>query len=123
MLYSTLCAAVGAMVNSEQEAQQLQFVVMLPMIVSVIIMAAALQNPSAPMAFWASLFPLTAPLLMFLRVALQSPPAWQIILSIGLMIATIYGLILLCERIYRVGILMYGKKPTLPEIMKWIRYA
>ena len=60
---------------------------------------------------------------MFLRVALQSPPAWQIILSIGLMIATIYGLILLCERIYRVGILMYGKKPTLPEIMKWIRYA
>jgi ABC-2 type transport system permease protein len=61
---------------------------------------------------------------MFTRVALdQSVPAWQIALSIGLVIATIYGLVVLCGRIYRIGILMYGKKPTLPEIMKWIRYA
>jgi ABC-2 type transport system permease protein len=60
---------------------------------------------------------------MFTRIAMQQPPWWQIGLSIGLMVATIYGMVLLCGRIYRVGILMYGKKPTLPEIMKWIKYA
>lgn len=122
-LYSTLCAAVGSIVNSEQEAQQLQIVVMMPMIISVIIMVNVVQNPGAPSAVWASLFPLTAPLLMFLRIAMQPPPWWQIAISIGLMVATIYGLVWACARIYRIGILMYGKRPTLPEIMKWIRYA
>ncbi|HLJ25185.1 MAG TPA: ABC transporter permease [Candidatus Angelobacter sp.] len=122
-LYSTLCAAVGAMVNSEQEAQQLQFVVMLPMIAAVMIMVGVINSPGSPMALWGSLFPLTAPLIMFLRVALQSPPPWQIVLSIALMLVSVYGLVWLCARIYRVGILMYGKKPTLPELMKWIRYA
>jgi ABC-2 type transport system permease protein len=122
-LYSTLCAALGAMVNSEQEAQQLQIVVMLPMIAAVIIMVNIFQYPGSSLAVWGSLFPLTAPLIMFLRVALQSPPTWQIALSIALMIATIYGLVWACGRIYRVGILMYGKKPTLPELMKWLRYA
>lgn len=122
-LYSTLCAAVGAMVNSEQEAQQLQFLVMLPMIVAVIIMVSAIDNPGSPLALWGSLFPLTAPLIMFLRVALQSPPWWQIAISMGLMVATVLGLVWIAARIYRVGILMYGKRPTLPEILKWIRYA
>lgn len=123
VLYSTLCAAVGAMVNSEQEAQQLQFIVMMPMIIAVIIMVNIIQNPTSSTAVWASIFPLTAPLIMFLRVALQSPAWWEIALSIGLMVVTIFGLAWVCGRIYRVGILMYGKKPTLPEIMKWIRYA
>ncbi|MGH9570640.1 MAG: ABC transporter permease, partial [Candidatus Angelobacter sp.] len=60
---------------------------------------------------------------MFMRIAVQTPPFWQIALSIALLGATIYGLVLLCGRIYRVGVLMYGKRPTLPEIMKWLRYA
>jgi ABC-2 type transport system permease protein len=60
---------------------------------------------------------------MFIRMAVQPPPAWQVGLSIGLILATIYGLVLLCGRIYRVGILMYGKKPTLPEILKWLKYS
>jgi ABC-2 type transport system permease protein len=122
-LYSTLCAAVGSMVNSEQEAQQMQFVVMMPMILSVIILVNIIQNPGTPLAFWGSMFPLTAPLIMFARMALETPPVWQIGLSIALMLATVYGLVWLCGRIYRVGILMYGKKPTLPEIIKWIKYA
>ena len=122
-LYSTMCAAIGAMVNSDQESQQLQFVVMMPMIISVFIMFNVVQAPGGSLALWASLFPLTAPLIMFLRVALQSPPWWQVAISIGLLVATIYGLVLVCGRIYRVGILMYGKRPTLPEIVKWIRYA
>lgn len=127
VLYSTLCAAVGSMVNSEQEAQQLQFVVMMPMILSIVVIMQIFQHPNSPLAFWGSLFPFTAPLVMFTRIAMQTSSlwdiAWQIALSIGLMLATIFGMIWLCGRIYRVGILMYGKKPTLPEIMKWIKYA
>jgi ABC-2 type transport system permease protein len=124
-LFSTMYAAVGAMANSEQETQQLQFLVAMPLIASVIILIQVLQNQSTPLAFWASLFPFTAPLIMFTRIALdpRAVPVWQIILSIGLLVATIFGLAILCSRIYRVGILMYGKKPTLPEIMKWIKYA
>ena len=123
VLYSTLCAAVGSMVNSEQEAQQLQFLVMMPMILSVFVIVNIFQHPASSLAFWGSMFPFTAPLVMFTRIAMQQPPVWQIALSIGLMVATIYGMVVLCSRIYRVGILMYGKKPNLPEIMKWIKYA
>lgn len=123
VLYSTLCAAVGSMVNSEQEAQQLQFLVMMPMILAVFVIVNIFQHPSSGLAFWGSMFPFTAPLVMFTRIAMQQPPSWQIALSIGLMLATIYGMVVLCGRIYRVGILMYGKKPNLPEIMKWIKYA
>jgi ABC-2 type transport system permease protein len=124
-LYSTLCAAVGSMVNSEQEAQQMQFFVMMPMIMSAIVLVYIIQFPGTPLSFWASVFPLTAPLIMFTRIALDpnNVPFWQIALSVGLLLATIYGVLILCGRIYRIGILMYGKKPTLPEIMKWIKYA
>ena len=125
VLYSTLCAAVGSMVNSEQEAQQMQFLVMMPMILAVIFITNIFMHPNSPIALFGSLFPFTAPLVMFSRIAMQGGdiPAWQIGLSIALMLATIYGMIWLCGRIYRVGILMYGKKPNLPEIMKWIKYA
>ncbi|MBZ5530272.1 MAG: ABC transporter permease [Acidobacteriia bacterium] len=122
-LYSTLCAAIGAMVNSEQEAQQLQIVVMMPLILAVIIMVNIIQYPSSPLAFWASLFPFTSPLIMLTRLALQPPHTWEIALSIALLVAAVFGCAWLCGRIYRVGILMYGKKPTLPEILKWIKYA
>jgi len=123
ILYSTLCAAIGAMVNSDQEAQQLQFIVMAPLIVSIVLMGSIIQSPNGPTAVWASLFPLTAPLIMFLRVCIEMPPVWQIGLSMGLMALTAYVLVFLCARIYRVGVLMYGKRPTLPEIVKWIKYA
>src|SRR5215467_8183438 len=125
VLYSTLCAAVGSMVNSEQEAQQMQFLVMMPMILAVIFIANIFQHPNSPIAVFGSLFPFTSPLVMFSRISMQQGqvPGWQIALSIVLMVATIYGMVWLCGRIYRVGILMYGKKPNLPEIMKWIKYA
>ncbi|HEY4676245.1 MAG TPA: ABC transporter permease [Candidatus Angelobacter sp.] len=125
VLYSTLCAAVGSMVNSEQEAQQMQFLVMMPMILAVIFITNIFTHPNSSIAVFGSLFPFTAPLVMFSRIAMQAgdTPGWQIGLSIALMLATIYGMVWLCGRIYRVGILMYGKKPNLPEIMKWIKYA
>src|SRR5579859_5540082 len=124
VLYSTLCAAVGSMVNSEQESQQMQFLVMMPMILAVVFITNIFTHPNSPIAVFGSLFPFTAPLVMFSRIAMQpETPWWQIGASIALMIATIYAMVWLCGRIYRVGILMYGKKPNLPEILKWIRYA
>lgn len=60
---------------------------------------------------------------LYLRVVVSQPPAWQVALSIGILLATFYGIVVICARIYRVGILMYGKRPTLPEILKWLRYA
>lgn len=123
ILYSSLCAAIGAMVNSEQEAQQLQFVVMLPMIVSMMMMMLVLRIPNSPIVTAVSLFPFCTPLVMYMRIIVEQPPMWQIVLSIVLLILTILIMLWIAGRIYRVGVLMYGKKPTLPEIVKWIRYA
>lgn len=124
LLYSTMYAAVGAMVNSEEEAQQMQWPVLLPLILCTVFAMSVIRDPNSPLAFWASMFPLTSPVIMFVRVAVQPQlPVWQLVLSFAILILTIWGMVWICSRIYRVGILMYGKRPTLPEIMKWIRYA
>ena len=123
LLYSTLFAALGSMVNSEQEAQQWQMFVTLPIVVPIVMMMFVLRQPNAPITVWMSMVPFFSPILMFMRVVVQTPPVWQIALSIGLLVGFIVGIIWLCARIYRVGILMYGKKPNLPEIVKWVRYA
>ncbi len=123
LLYSTMYAALGAMVNSEQEAQQWQSFVMMPLIVSIVLMMFIIQHPNSPLSVWGSLIPFFSPILMYVRIVVQTPPLWQIAVSVALLIATIYGMVVLCGRIYRVGILMYGKRPTLPEIMKWLKYA
>lgn len=121
--YACLYAAIGAMCNSDEEAQQLQFPVTLPLVLCMIFATTIMRAPNTPLAFWLSIFPLTAPIIMFVRVTVNMPPAWQIVLAIAVNLATLYGLVWLTSRIYRVGILMYGKRPTLPEIIKWIRYA
>jgi ABC-2 type transport system permease protein len=125
LLYSTMYAAVGAMVNSEEEAQQLQWPVMMPLILCSVFASAVIRDPNSPLAVWSSFFPLTAPIMMFVRIAasVQGVPSWQIAISIGLQLLAIWGMVWVCARIYRIGILMYGKRPTLPEIMKWIKYA
>ena len=123
LLYSTMYAALGAMVNSEQEAQQFQLFVTLPIVIPTMLMAYVIRQPNAPLSFWTSLVPFFSPILMYLRVVVQTPPLWQVLLSIALLMATVYGLLIVCSRIYRVGILMYGKRPTLPEILKWLKYA
>ncbi|HUR37663.1 MAG TPA: ABC transporter permease [Terriglobales bacterium] len=123
LIYSSMFAAVGSMVNSEQEAQQLQFFVMMPLIISMIMMMMVIKNPNDPVVVVMSMVPFCAPILMYLRIVVEQPPMWQIALSISIMAVSIAGMVWLCARIYRVGILMYGKKPTLPEIVKWIRYA
>jgi ABC-2 type transport system permease protein len=121
--YSCLYAAVGSMCNSDEEAQQLQFPVTLPLVVCMVCAMAIIRDPNTPLAFWLSMFPLTSPIIMYVRVSVSMPPAWQIAASIAISLATLYGLVWLTSRIYRIGILMYGKRPTLPELLKWIRYA
>ena len=122
-MYSTMYAALGSMVNSDQEAQQVQWPAMLPILFAIIMATPVLQHPNSQLAFWTSLFPFFTPILMFVRVMAETPPMWQILLSIALMLLTTWGLLGLSSRIYRVGILMYGKRPTLPELRKWLRYA
>ncbi len=122
-LYSTMYAALGAMVNSDQEAQQVQWPAMLPIVFSIVLSTPVLQHPNSTLAFWTSMVPFFAPILMFVRIMAETPPMWQILLCIALMLLTTWGLLGLSSRIYRVGILMYGKRPTLPELRRWLRYA
>ncbi len=123
LLYSTLYAGIGAMVNSEQEAQQLVLPIALIIIVPILLITYVITNPDTQMSVLMSLVPFFAPILMLARIAVATPPAWQIAASIVLMVLTIIGMIWIVGRIYRVGVLMYGKRPGLREIMKWIRYA
>ncbi|MBI2678239.1 MAG: ABC transporter permease [Candidatus Koribacter versatilis] len=122
-LYASLWAMLGAMSNSEQEAQQMQFFVMLPLILSTVLMGPAITSPNSTMVAAFSLFPFCTPLLMYVRIAAGEVPVWQLALSIVLMVAAVYVVLVVASRIYRVGILMYGKRPTLPELIKWFKYA
>lgn len=123
LLYSALFAAVGACVNTSQEAQSLAFPVMAPLIAGVMMFPMVMQAPDSPVSVVLSLIPFFTPLLMFLRIAVLTPPMWQIALSVVLTGLTIAGVLFMAARIYRVGILMYGKRPTFPEILRWIRHA
>jgi len=123
LLYSSMYAAIGSMVNSDQEAQQMQWPAMIPIILAVFLMSPVLQHPNSSLSFWLSMVPFFAPILMLVRVLIDQPPAWQLALCMALMLASVYGLLLVSSRIYRVGILMYGKRPTLPELRRWLRYA
>jgi len=123
LLYSAMYAAIGAMVNTDQEAQQMQWPALIPLVLGVVLMNAVIQHPNSALAFWLSLVPFFAPILMLMRIVIEQPPLWQILLCLALIVATIYGLLSLASRIYRVGILMYGKRPSWPELRRWLRYA
>jgi ABC-2 type transport system permease protein len=123
LLYSTMYATIGAITTTEQEGQQLQFFIVIPLVLSVFMLAPVVRTPDAPAIVWLSMVPFFAPVLMYARIVVQTPPLWQIALSVVLLIGTIAGLLVLCARIYRVGILIYGKRPNLPEILKWLKYA
>jgi ABC-2 type transport system permease protein len=123
LLYSTIYATIGAITTTEQEGQQLQFLVVIPLVLSVFMLAPVVRNPDAPAMVWMSMVPFFAPVLMYARIVVQTPPLWQIALSLLLLIGTIAGIMVMCARIYRIGILIYGKRPNLPEILKWLKYA
>ncbi|HUZ96827.1 MAG TPA: ABC transporter permease [Edaphobacter sp.] len=123
MLYASIAAALGAMTNSEQELQQLNMFLVMPLACCFFALGIIVTNPNSVLSTILSLIPFMTPLIMYLRLSLTAVPVWQIALSIGLMLVTIYGILWVASRIYRVGILMYGKKPTLPEILRWLKYS
>jgi len=123
LLYAVLFAAIGAMVNTDDEGQQFLAPVVILNILSFFIMFSVAKNPDTPSALWASLFPFFTPVVMFSRIAASAPalPSGAII-SLFTTAAAIYLLLLVTAKIYRVGILMYGKKPSLKEAWKWLKY-
>lgn len=122
-LYAAIYAAIGSAVNTVQEAQSLGFPAIMPLVASIMFFPVVLQSPDSTLSVALSLFPLATPLLMFLRITALQPPAWQILLGIALTTLTIGFVTWASARIYRVGILMYGKRPTFPELMRWLRRA
>ncbi len=122
-LYATLFALAGSIVSNEQDAQQVQMPIMMLLIVATIFSTLIIRDPNGNASVALSLVPFFGPILMFLRIAVQTPPFWQIALSIALMIVTIIGFSWLAAKIYRVGILMYGKRPNIPELIKWLKYT
>jgi ABC-2 type transport system permease protein len=120
-IYASLFAAVGAICSTEEEAQQLQVPVVLLVLVPFLFLIPILDDPDSGMAVWMSLFPFFSPVLMFARVAAGEVPAWQIGLSVVLMAAALLATAWIAGRIYQTGILMQGKRPTVPEIWRWVR--
>ena len=122
-LYASVYTMIAAPFNTDQEAQQLAMIPMILIIGGIAVYPGVMNNPTGGMALFFSLFPFTASLIMFLRTAVSEPPVWQILLCVAIMLGTTAGLAWFAGRIYRVGILMYGKKPTIPEIIRWARYS
>ena len=121
MLYSSLFAAIGSAVESATEAQQFTFIVMIPIILSFLMAQYTMQDPDSNIAFWASMIPFTSPINMMVRLP-YGVPVWELILSMTLLVLGFLGCSWVSARIYRVGILMYGKKVTWKELGKWLFY-
>lgn len=122
LFYSALYAAIGSAVDSETETQQFMFPVMMPLLLGYSLSLSVVTNdPYGSMAFWLSIIPFTSPIAMMVRLP-YGVPEWQLALSIALLILGFIGTVWMASRIYRVGILMYGKKPSLKEMIKWFTY-
>jgi ABC-2 type transport system permease protein len=122
-LYSALFSGLAATCETAQELQMYMPLAVVPVWTSFGILPFLLNNPNSVWAVAASLFPFTAPFVMIPRMGLEMPPLWQFAVSIGLMILSIWATLWFSSRLYRVGILMYGKRATLPELIRWLRYS
>jgi ABC-2 type transport system permease protein len=122
-LYSALYATVGAIVSTEQDAQQMQIPVIMPLVLSLLLLNVIIRDPNSTTSVVLSMIPFFSPILMIFRITLETPPLWQIALSLGILMATTLAVLWFSARIYRVGILMYGKRPSLVEIFRWLRYS
>jgi ABC-2 type transport system permease protein len=123
LLYAALFAGLAATCETEQELQMYTPLAALPVWLSFALIVMVVNNPDSLLSIAASLFPATAPIIMMLRMGSQMPPVWQFVASIALMVFSIWGVLWFSTRLYRVGILMYGKRATLPEILRWLRYS
>ena len=121
LLYGALFAAIGSAVDSETDTQQFMLPITIPLILSIVLAQFIMVNPDGPAAFWLSIFPLTSPVIMMVRIPFGVPYT-DLYLSMALMILGFLGATWLAAKIYRTGILMYGKKINYKELWKWIRY-
>ncbi len=120
-IYSTVYALVGSMVTTAQEGGQLALPIILLLAIGFYLAFPVIRSPDSSLAFWVSMFPFFSPITMMVRIVTQTPPFWQILLSLSIGFSTVLGLVWLAGRIYRVGMLMYGKKATIPEVWRWVR--
>ena len=123
LLNSSIFAGLAATCETEQELQMYTPLVSVPVALSFSFIIFILNNPNSIWSIAASLFPLTAPIIMMLRMGAQMPPAWQFVASIGLLALSVWVILWVSAKLYRVGILMYGKRATLPEMLRWLRYS
>lgn len=127
LIYSSIYAAIGAAVDNETDTQQFIFPIILPLMLAIYVgFFSVFSNPHGPIAVGFSLFPLTSPIVMLMRlpggIGEGGVPVWELVTSLILLILTFLGIVWFAAKIYRVGILMYGKKPTYKELFKWIKY-
>ena len=120
LLYAALYAAAGSAVDSVQEGQQYNTIIMMPIIFSIFIMMTIFNDPNSPLAFWASMIPFTSPIVMIARIPFGIP-WWQIVVSLVVLYATYIGVVWFAARIFRVGIFMHGKRPSWRELWQWVR--
>jgi ABC-2 type transport system permease protein len=122
-LFSAFFSGLAATCETAQELQMYMPLAAVPVWISFGILPLILNNPNSKWAIAASLFPPTAPFVMLPRMGLEMPPLWQFVASISLLFLSIWAVLWFSSRIYRVGILMYGKRATLPELLRWLRYS
>jgi ABC-2 type transport system permease protein len=122
LLYASVFAAIGSAVDNETETQQFMLPVTIPIIFAFLVAMGTMRTPESPISFWCSMIPLTSPIVMVARIPF-GVPAWQLALSMFLMLITFVGFVWMAAKIYRTGILMYGKKTSWKEMWKWLRYS
>ena len=121
LLYASLFAAIGAAADNETDTQQFMLPVTMPLVLGMFMMMHAFQHPDSALSFWGSMIPFTSPMIMMARVSF-GVPLWELILSLSILLVTFIGIAYFAAKIYRVGILMYGKKVSWKELWKWMRY-
>jgi ABC-2 type transport system permease protein len=122
LLYASVFAAIGSAVDNETETQQFMLPVTIPIILALMVAMGTMQNPESSLSFWCSMIPLTSPIVMMARIPF-GVPGWQIAVSMVLMIITFAAFVWMAAKVYRTGILMYGKKTSWKEMWKWLRYS
>lgn len=122
-IFATIYALIGSMVTNVQEGAQFAMIPVFILLGSLYCMFPVIRDPNSDFSFWVSIAPFIASIVMPIRILGETPPFWQIALSIALNLLTIIALIWLAARVYRIGMLMYGKRATIPEVWKWIRQS
>ena len=121
MLYAAIYAAIGSAVDNIQDAGQLQSVVIFPVILGIVFGMTAASDPTSSLSVWMSMIPFTSPMVMMARIP-YNIPGWEVAVSLVILYASFFAMVWIAGKIYRVGIFMYGKKPTFKELIRWTRY-